>query len=221
MSCYGAALNRITKIFSGCYSAVAETTATQAVLQSTAAARAVLMRCRLRLRGTKGMGTSHGSRLRSRAGGSWGGRWACGLPERLVPRHIVQNFSHSLRRVGTARRPLPPSPAPKVVFVVPPHAGRGRRPLRFVPYLVAASIRAQLLHSAPARARTLRRGCGVRRRSSAFGECFWGEPHPRLRFPGSFGWLSKVRKLHLQSTLQTIDRARRQEEDPHFSLASL
>src|SRR5690606_37568393 len=54
-----------------------------------------------------------------------------GLPQRLVAlRHIVQASSRSLRRVGGLPSAAPAVTAPIVAFVVPPHAGRGRRPFR-------------------------------------------------------------------------------------------
>ena len=82
-------------------------TATQAVLQSAAAARPVLLRCLLRLRRIKGNG--HLERVApplarwlfvGRSLGLDGRLW------RLVPRTPIAPLGHSLRRVGGGRRVL-------------------------------------------------------------------------------------------------------------------
>ena len=71
--------------------------------QSTAAACWLLGAGRVRLMPVEWEGPAQPSCLRSRRGSSDGGRWACGLPQRLVPRHIVQASSHSLRCVCGGR----------------------------------------------------------------------------------------------------------------------
>lgn len=109
------------------------------------------------------------SRRRSRAGGSWGVPRRRGLPQRLVPRHIVQAVAAAaLRRVGAARRPLPPSPLLR----------RFRRSssCRTRPQTLPLHCARSSLHCVAGRARSLRRGCGVWRHSCAFGDCFEGCP---------------------------------------------
>jgi hypothetical protein len=136
------------------------------------------------------------SRRRSRAGGSRGVSRRRGLPQRLVPRHIVQAVAAAaLRRVGAARRPLPPSPlltSLSSCLLMPDAAADPSTSLRS--FLAPLRCRA----GSHAAAWVWRVAPLVRLR-----RLFLGVPHPRLRFSGSFGWLSKVRKLHPGSTLQT------------------
>jgi len=119
------------------------------------------------------------SRRRSRAGGSGGVPRRRGLPQRLVPRHIVQAVAAAaLRCVGAARRPLPPSPLLRRFRRASSCRTRPQTlPLRSV---VPPPLRSRAGSNAAAwlwRVAPL-----VRLRRFVL-----GGPHPRLRFPGFFG----------------------------------
>lgn len=76
--------------------------------QTTAAARPVLLRCRVRLAPVKGSG--HLARVAPPLARWWFGSRSLGVPAFLSgsrARHIVQASSRSLRRVGAGRRLLP------------------------------------------------------------------------------------------------------------------
>jgi hypothetical protein len=121
-----------------------------------------------------------------------------------TPRHIEQAVAAAaLRRVGSRPSAAPAVTAPIVAFVVPPHAGRGRRPVHCVRrssplHSEAPSITAAWVWRVAPRVRLRRFVLGV--------------PHPRLRFLRIFGWLSKVRKLPLKSTLQKESQPRRRTQ---------
>ncbi len=66
--------------------------------QGAAAARRLLVGARLRLAPVEEVGHPHTSRLRSGAGGSWGGRWAsAGPPPACCAAHGGSRSSRALR----------------------------------------------------------------------------------------------------------------------------
>jgi hypothetical protein len=126
-----------------------------------------------------------------------------------VGRSLVFRPSSAARssphRAGLQPRPSPccrrPSAAPAVTapivaFVVPHHAGRGRRPLRSVPVVPrSTALQGGLVRCGVVVA------CGATLAPSAI--CFEGCHTHASALSGFFGSLSQVRKLQPGSTLQT------------------
>jgi len=145
--------------------AVAEAEATRSTVQTTAAARPVLMRCRVRLAPDQMERAPRTGRASARA---------------LVVRGAVASLPAFLSGSFLATSCRPPA-AP--FAVLSPPVGRSRRHRSYRRFRRASSCRTRpqtlalrsgraSLHCAPGRARSLRRGCGVWRHSSAFGDLF-------------------------------------------------